>query len=216
MKRYFFFTSLFCMAGCMLLAQKNKQQYPNPEYSNEIYLFKKDSATLMRLEKGSSKMETKMKMGGFGGGENGYTLDEGKSPVRLKTGSNLSFIFYAGEVSSNLTPEADSAMKANGMSQTMQMNPMSMLNDPAQTTSLYNMTSSKGKRKIILMSAAGMKLLGKGKKESTKYMLSIKKIKEGYYEMIVDKPLSKGEYAFVVMSYSSMDGSYLLFAFGVD
>ncbi len=61
-----------------------------------------------------------------------------------------------------------------------------------------------------------MKLLGKSKKESTKYTISVKKIREGYYEMIVDKALQKGEYAFTLMNYVSMDGSYLLFAFGID
>jgi len=34
--------------------------------------------------------------------------------------------------------------------------------------------------------------------------------------MLVDKSLSKGEYAFTLMDLGSMDASYLLFAFGVD
>lgn len=218
MKRYLFFSSLFCLASIGSLAQKSNQQYPLPEYNNEICFLNKDNATLMRLEKGSSKMESKMKMKGFGGGENGYTLDGGKSSVRLKSGSSLFFVFYTGETSSNLSPEADSAMKANGMSQSMQMNPMSMMIDPSQTTSLYNMNSGKGKRMITLQSFSGMKFLGKSKKESIKYTLSVKKIKEGYYEMLVDKPLPKGEYAFLLMGIgmSSMDGSSMLFAFGVD
>jgi len=72
-----------------------------------------------------------------------------------------------------LTPAADSAMKANGMEPSMLINTMSMMRDPSQTTSLYNMNSEKGKRMITLQSAQGMKLSGKAKKESTKYTLSI-------------------------------------------
>ncbi len=57
--------------------------------------------------------------------------------------------------------------------------------------------------------------MGTSKKTATKYTLSIKKVKEGYHEMIVDKSLPKGDYTFVMMSMS-MDQSYSLFAFAVD
>lgn len=212
MRKLFLLPALLFFAGVILA-----QNYPTPEFSNEICLLKKDSAKLMRLEKGSSRMEAKSKMMGFGGMENGYTLDGEKSTVRISKGNNLSFIFTSGgSSSSNLSPEADSAMKASGMEQAMQNSPMSMLSDPSQNTTLYNMNIDKGKRKITLQSASGMGILGKTKKISTKYTLSIKKVKEGYYEMIVDKTLPKGEYAFVMMSFGSMDGSSSLFAFGVD
>jgi hypothetical protein len=62
-----------------------------------------------------------------------------------------------------------------------------------------------------------MKILGKGKKESTKYTISIKNVKRGYYELVVDKPLPRGEYAFVVQDMTGgMDNKSKLFAFGVD
>lgn len=194
------------------------QNYPTPEYSNEICFYKKDSNKLVRLEKGSSPLQTKAKMMGLGGMENGYTLDDEKSPVRISDGNNLVFVFSSGGTS-NLTPEADSAMKSNGMDlSAMQTGPMSMMNDPSQNTTLYSMSSEKGKRKIILQSASGMGILGKTKKISTKYTLSFKKVKDGYYEIKVDKNLPKGEYAFVMMQLMSMDasGSYSLFAFAVD
>ena len=60
-----------------------------------------------------------------------------------------------------------------------------------------------------------MGMMGKFKKSSTKYTLSIKKVKENYYEMIVDKTLPRGNYAFVMMDTGSMDQSYSLFAFEV-
>lgn len=202
--------------GSLLLAQKTAQQYPTPEFSNEIYFFKKDSAKIYRLEKGFSKAEMKTKMGGMGGAENAYTLEGKKSPVRLEAGYT-SFIFFSGDPTTDNNPHADSAMRASGMDPSM-MGDISGINDPSQTTSLYNMIAENGSRKVTLTSFQGMKILGKSKKESTKYTLSIKKVRKGYYELIVDKPLTKGEYAFVVMSGMSMstDGSALLFAFGVD
>jgi hypothetical protein len=64
------------------------QDYPATEFSNEICLFKKDNSKLMRLEKGSFRMETKAKVMGLGGMENGYTLDNEKSQVRINDGDN--------------------------------------------------------------------------------------------------------------------------------
>jgi hypothetical protein len=78
--------SLLCLilscTALLLSAQPGKKNYPEPEFSNEVYYLQKDSIySLIRLEKGASKMETKTKMGGFGGAEMGYTLDGEKSPV---------------------------------------------------------------------------------------------------------------------------------------
>src|SRR5689334_2555614 len=198
----------------LLLAQKPLQQYPTPEFNNEIYSFERDSAQVLRLEKGYSKVEAKTKMAGMGGGENGYSLPGSKLSVRLKSGS-LAFIYFTGDPSSGSSAQADSAMKANGMDPSMMGDATSFLNDPSQTTALYSMNTEKDGRKITMQSYSGMKLFGKSKKESTKYTLSIKKIRKGYYELIVDKPLTKGEYAFVVTGIGmGMDGSSLLFAFG--
>ena len=216
MKKIILLPVLFTVNISLLFAQKNTQQYPTPEFSNEIYFFKKDSAQVSRLEKGYSKMETKTKMGGMGGADNGYSLEGSRSSVRLEAG-NLSFIFFNGDPSTDNNPQSDSAMRANGMDPSMMNDAMSVMNDPSQTTSLYNMNVNKGNRKVTLQSYNGMKIFGKSKKESIKYTLSIKKIRKGYYELIVDKPLTKGEYAFVVTGMGmSMDGSTMLFAFGVD
>jgi hypothetical protein len=216
MKKIILLGISFAICSSFLFAQKSAQQYPTPEFSNEIYFLKKDVAQVSRLEKGYSKVEAKTKMGGMGGGENGYSLEGSKSPVRLEAG-NLSFIFFSGDPTTDNNPQSDSAMRANGMDPSMMGDAMSMMNDPSQTTSLYNMNVDKGSRKVTLQSYQGMKLLGKSKKESTKYTLSIKKVRKGYYELIVDKPLTKGEYAFVVMGMGmGMDGSTMLFSFGVD
>jgi hypothetical protein len=203
------------LATSGLWAQADK--YPLPEYSNEICLVKKDTGTtLMRLEKGTSKQEMKMKMMGMGGMQQGYEIDGEKSPVRLTSGDNLVFIVYTGDLTASSTstsnPRSDSVMRANGMDPAMMANAMAMMEDPSKTTSLYDMKPEDGKRKILTQSTG---LMGKSKKTAKKYTLSIKKVKDHYFEILVDKSLPKGEYAFVVMSMG-MDQSYALFAFGID
>jgi len=206
-----------CLMLFVFLGVAQTKSYPIPEYSNEIYLLKKDSTTtIVRLEKGSSKQEMKVKMMGMGGMDQGYEMDGEKSQVRLTSGSNLVFIFYNGDAAGGApkSAQADSMMKANGMDPSMMSNPMASMMDPTQNISLYSMEPNKGKRKILLQS---MGLMGKSKKTASKYTLSIKKVKDNYYEMIVDKStLPKGEYSFVMMAMGSMDQSYSLFAFGVD
>lgn len=214
-KQLLFSVAAICIA-INLTAQIEAEKYPIPEYSNEINLLKKsdDSLTLQRLEKGSAKKEMKVKMMGMGGMDNGYELEGEKSTVRLSSGSNLVFIYYTGAVGATTSnPVSDSMMKANGIDMSAMSNPMSMMEDPAKTITLYNTQSAKGNRKIMLQS---MGLMGKSKKTSTVYTISIKKIKDSYYQMIVDKELPKGEYAFILMSGAAMDGSYPVFAFAVE
>ena len=65
----------------------------------------------------------------------------------------------------------------------------------------------------------GLKMFGKEKKSSIKYSFSVKKVKPGYYELVIDKTLPAGEYAFSLMNMmggSGMDGSTTMFAFGID
>jgi hypothetical protein len=201
------------LSSFILVAQNTSLPYPVPDYGNEIYLVKKDIViTLMRLEKGISKQQMKVKAMGLGGMDQGYEIDGEKSTVRLSTGSNLVFIFYTGGPDNSTSSENDSMMKANGMDPAMMQNPMSSIMDPTQNISLYSMKAEKGKRKALLQS---MGIMGRSKNTSVKYTLSIKKIKDNYYELVVDKQLPKGEYTFVNMNMS-MDQSYALFAFAVD
>ncbi|MGZ5286651.1 MAG: hypothetical protein ACXWB9_05670 [Flavisolibacter sp.] len=216
MKQTYFLVLALAASNCWLSAQKNSG-YPSPEYSNEIYYFSKDSGQLMRLEKGFSKAESKTKMGGMGGGEHGYMLEGSRSPVRFETGKNFYFIISNGEEERQNPNDSDSLMQANGMDPGAMGDPMSMLNDPSRTTSLYKMNIEKDSRQITLQAYQGMKIMGKSKKESIKYTMSIKKIRNGYYELLVDKILPRGEYAFLVMDMGmGIDGNSKLFAFGVD
>lgn len=212
MKKYFFLSAVVLLTSLSLWAQKTR--YPEPEFANEIYLLKKDSS-LVRLEKDASKMDTKMKMAGMGGMENGYPIEGEKSPVRLSSGEGLSFVFSTGATAGKTSAASDSIMKANGMDASM-MSAMRGGEDPSSMISLYKAETSKGTRKILLQKSGGMFSMGKSS-TSKKYTFSAKKIREGYWELVVDKTLPKGEYAFTMMGgMGSMDGSVSIFAFAVD
>lgn len=215
MKKIFLSIAVF-----LIVCAVNAQKYPEPEFSNEVYYLKKDSAnTVERLEKNVSKMESKTKMGGLGGSESGYNMDGEKSTMRLISGTNLSFIISTGASSSKALSPQDSMMKASGMDPSMMQGMMGGSNDPASTITLYKTESEKGKRKILMQKNAGaMPFASKKTKSSTQYTFSVKKIREGYWELVIDKTLPKGEYAFSKMDMSGMSAgmSFLLFAFGVD
>jgi hypothetical protein len=199
------------------------QTYPEPEFSNELYYFNKnDGNKLVRLEKNSSKMDSKTNM--ISGSEASYDIDGTKSSVRLSSGNNVSFVISDGSSKSSSSgasssKASDSVMRANGIDPSM-MSGMGSMTDPSHTITLYKVDIEKGQRKILLQKAPGMNPFGSHKiKSSDKYTFSVKKIKDGYWELVVDKPLPQGEYAFTMMGVgASMDmtGGMLVFAFGVD
>ena len=219
MKKSILFSAVI-LSAVAALAQPNNTKYPEPEFSKEVYYLKKDSVhTAIRLEKNSSKMETKTKMGGMGGYENGYSMEGSKSTARLPSGNNLSFVFSKGSSVKQSSPETDtdSIMQANGMDPDMMSGSMmDDMNDPASSIILYKVESEKGKRKILMQkSGIGSKKI----KSSDKYSFSVKKIRAGYWELVIDKPLPRGEYAFTMMGamgMASMDGSTTIFAFAID
>jgi hypothetical protein len=53
-------------AICISMALSAQNKYPIPEFSNEVYWYQKDSNKVVRLEKNTSKVDTKTKMGGMG------------------------------------------------------------------------------------------------------------------------------------------------------
>jgi hypothetical protein len=91
------------------------------------------------------------------------------------------------------------------------------MNGPTQFT-LYKMDVSGAKRTITLAKSGGFAFSKKSSSGSDNYSTSIRKIREGYFEMVVDRRLPKGEYAFVIMStgMDAMRGGATLFCFGVD
>jgi uncharacterized protein YxeA len=214
MKQLTMTLALLLIAVCL-----SAQNYPEPEFSNEVYYLKKDSSySVVRLEKASAKMDNKVKAAGFGGFENGYVFDGDKSDVRFSKGTNLSFVFSNGAAATRgqSSAQQDSMMRANGMDPSM-MSGMGGMDDPSRNITLYKTDAGKGKRKIYMMKTGGAFSMGKNK-SSDKYTFSVKKIRDGYWEMVVDKPLPKGEYAFAVMAgYSGSGGmDALLYAFAID
>lgn len=206
---------LFASLFCYTVAQVQAQTYPQPEFSNEIYLLKKESAyTVIRLEKNTSKMETKTKLGGMGGAETGYPFDGAASTVRLQSGKNLSFVFTTSNAVST-SSNSDSILRANGMDPSL----MAAFtgSDPAKNLTLYKVESAKGQRKIIYQKNGGMFSGGKIK-SSDKYSFSVKNIRDGYWELVIDKTLPKGEYAFTATTMADAGGmaGLTIFAFGVD
>lgn len=220
MKKKLVFAAVLVSVTSLLWAQPENKKYPEPEFSKEVYYLKKDSVnSVVRLEKESSKMESKTKMGGMGGYEMGYVLDGEKSIVRLRQEPGYSFVFSNGASVKTSSPEKDSMMRANGMDPAMMngMEGMSVMGDPADMITLYKAASAKNKRKILMQKAGGA-FGGKKSQSSDKYTFSVKKIREGYWELVIDKPLPRGEYAFsmIGMGMGNMDGSTTLFAFAID
>ena len=158
-------------------------------------------------------METKTKMAGFGGSETSYSIDGEKSAVRITDATNLSFIFSTGNSQSGFV--TDSMLKASGIDPASYKE-MTKANDPASKITLYKVDVEKGKRKIYLQKGGGV--ANRKIQSSDKFTLSVKKVKEGYWVLMVDKPLPKGEYAFSMMDMTGGSGAMgvLLFAFGVD
>jgi hypothetical protein len=217
MKNSVFVTSCFLIA-CAVNAQNDKQQYPTPEFVNTIYHFDKANGKLTKLEKEISRMETKVKLGGIGGVDNGFIIEGKSSSVRIKGGENLSFVYFTGSGQES-DPQNDSLMLANGIDPSSMNMGMDMLTDPSSTASLYSVIPEGGKRKVTLQMSQGMKMFGKDKKASIEYSFSVKKVTSGYYEIVIDKTLPAGEYAFSMMNMiggSGMDGSTTMFAFGID
>lgn len=99
------------------------------------------------------------------------------------------------------------------------MGNMGGMNDPSGNITLYKVESASNKRKVLLQKNPGMMPFGsKKQKSSDKYTFSVKKIREGYWELVIDKPLPRGEYAFTIMGMGigNMDGSTTLFSFAVN
>ena len=215
-----FLSLLTILCTLSVCAQPELKKYPEPEFSNEVYYLKKDSVnSVVRLEKTSSKVESKVKLGGFGGSESAYPIEGGKSTTRLNTANTNSFIFSTGASIKKSNSMADSMMIANGMDPNMMQDMMGGMNDPASTMVLYKAETASGNRKILLQKNPGAMPFGsKKQKTGDKYTFSVKKIRDGYWELVIDKTLLNGEYAFTFsgMGMSSSDGSVTLFAFGVD
>ena len=203
----------------MICNAASAQKYPDPEFSNEVCFLKKDGDySVTRLEKKTAKLLAKAKLGGLGGMESGYTIEDSRSTVRIARSNNLSFVFSTGATAKASSAQADSALLANGIDPEAMRSMMGNSN-PLDNIALYKLESENGKRKILMQKfGAALPFASKKIKSSDKYTFSIKKIRESYWELVIDKPLPAGEYGFSVPNTNAgnMDGSNIIFAFGVD
>src|SRR5580765_1114967 len=115
MKRVFVFYLTCLFSATAGLAQNSKPVYPEPEFMKEIYAFNKETNSLVRLEKEESKMETKVRFAGFGGGETGYNIEGEKSRVRFPSYKLPTFVFRSKEDQSSNA----NAMGSDSMSMMM-------------------------------------------------------------------------------------------------
>lgn len=202
--------NLALIAGTFLNA--SAQNYPNPDFTNEIYAFRKDSSKLSRLEKETSKLENKTS---FGGGSMQYEIDGKQSNVRYANMDPYSFVFYTGASSSGIAAGSagDSTMRANGMDPNM-FNGMGNVN-PSQIA-LYKLDAAHDKRLIVVAKAGG--IFNKKTSTTPTITTSVRKIREGYFEIVPDKRLVSGEYAFAIQQtgVTSMGGGVVLFCFAVE
>jgi len=174
------------------LQSLNAQTYPDLEYPNEVYAFQKDSNRLTRLEKQISTLDTKMKRNSV---ESCYWIDKERSTIRINNSSQFTFVFR----------------EDSEMSSTPGLSPESSLS--FHSIELYKMEPSKGKRKIAMISsnASPQKF-----EQAESLPLNFQRISEGYYEFVIDKPLPRGEYAFVIKRNDSLTNEVVIFAIGVE
>lgn len=136
--------------GLMFL-NSSAQEYPVPEFSNEVYLLKKISGpTLVRLEKETVQLDTKVKAGRFGGSESSYSIDQPRSVPRLPGGAGLSFVYTSGnnEKLFSGAESSNSLMRASGIDPSM-IQGLGAMNDPTSGITLYRMDVAGSMRKII-------------------------------------------------------------------
>lgn len=214
---------LFCAIFLLATSIIYSQTYPEPEFTNDLYyLQKKDTGyTLVRLDKSTSIMDTKTKFGGFGGSETEYSIDGNTSKVRVKAGSNPSFVVSTGAGSSKGTgsEHSDSTMRANGVDPTLIQHAMGGMMDPASRFTLYKSEAGGGQRIILIQKSHGGPFASKKVKASDKFIFSVKQIREDYWELIPDEMLPPGEYAFSALDPtggSARGPGVLLFAFGIE
>ena len=203
--------------SCFCWSQTSKKIYPEPEFLKEVYALNKENNSLTRLEKEISRLDTKAKLGGFGGSEYGYTIPGETSKIHFSSTQLPTFIYQWRKDNSSSLNKGDSLSRTRGNDSIDKTMPSgesvdSMVDayfDPSRTITLYAMYTVKGERKLLVQNSGGA--FGKGKKASSKHAISFKKIKDGYYEISVDKQLPKGEYAFMTTTMGTLDATFFVF-----
>ena len=162
--------TVFLSTGTLLLnAQSTNDSIPEPEYMNQVFAVGKDHK-LINLEKKDAEIVTKTKAGGIGGSKQFYEMDGVKSTVALTPDNLLFVVSTSGSI-------------------------MGM--DPSSQFSLLKFEGKKNKRQSLSADYGGMMKKGKTHEGENEISLNLKKIREGIVGLVPEKPLDKGEYAFI-------------------
>jgi len=148
-------------------------------------------------------------MAGWGGSESAYNFKGEKAPVRFSSAQLPSFVFRMHQ---DYTGGKKDSSNAGMSSMSSLASMMDDAMDPSKSIALYSLDAKNGTRALIMQSSGGK--FSKKSKSSDKVPLSFRKIKDGYYEMVLDKPLPSGEYAFMNVM-AGVNGS-TMFLFEVD
>lgn len=184
--------AIFLTAGTLLLkAQNATDSIPEPEFMNQVFAWGKEHK-LISLEKKDAEIVTKNKTG-IGGMKQMYEMDGAKSSVILEP-NNLLFVVST----------ADGGM---GM-------------DPSTQFSLIKFEPKKDKRQALSADyGGGIMKKNKPRDGGNEIGFNLKKIREGVVGLVPEKPLEKGEYAFInkmSMQGGGMSMKMEAFAFSIE
>ncbi len=161
--------------------------------STVVKLYNPLTGKQSNLETIGATRKQKKKLGGFGGVSFLYQIEREHSPIILNADSAI-FVIQQG----------------SGM--------MSM--DMSMTITLYKLEIRNGDR-LAIVGDYKPSLLGNSKTTDTKIITSSKQLKEGLTQIMPQKRLEKGEYAFISSmmegnNYEGKDTKYLVYAFAIE
>lgn len=164
-----FILTVAMATATLLLAAQSADSIPDPEFINQVFAWGKDHK-LMPLEKKRAEIVTKNKMG-IGGAKQMYQLDGANSSVSVST-DNTMFVV--------------STANSGGFGM-----------DPSQQFMLMKFESRKDKREAVSAQYGGMMKKQNTNQAGNEIGLNYKQIREGVYGIMPEKPLEKGQYAFI-------------------
>lgn len=163
--------AVFLTAGTLLLnAQKATDSIPEPEFMNQVFAWGREHK-LISLEKKDAEIVTKNKTG-IGGMKQMYEMDGAKSSVVLVPDNLIFVVSTAG---------------SGGLGM-----------DPSSQFTLLKFEAKKDKRQALSADyGGGMMKKNKPRDGDNEIGLNLKRIREDVVGLVPEKPLEKGEYAFI-------------------
>ena len=185
-------TLLICIFFSVTIKAQDISSYGKAP-SSAIKLYHPKTEQQTDLENTNATRKQKKKLAGFGGVSFSYEMEGEKSTVRLNADSAI-FVLQQG-----------TGMLAMDMSMTLRLFKLEIKNS----------------KRIAVEGDYKPSILGTGKTTDTKITTSSKSLKEGLTQIVPEKKLEKGEYAFVSSmmegnNYNGKNTKYIVYAFGID